>query len=327
MKAISPIRLHPFLGSLASEYDVLGPIVLTDGTLSFGPLSGEPFALLQGRVPFRIASLFFPHISRLLTISGDNRIEIPDSADKPLLTIGWNADDLDALEFTDNVFRSGFCDDLYDRIRATSVIIGVTGRDSRNGDFDRIAGGKCDLELIYDGRFFIIAPYTEKGNELAERMDGGEESASMEALVQESDAIQQPGKDLLHRASDLLIQEKVTDEFWTEIANRCIACTTCNNVCPTCTCFEVYDVRHKDKVDRVRQWDSCQLSGFMREASGHNPLGSQASRARRRIHHKLVADRQRWGAISCFLCGRCDDSCPTGIGIQSVAREIVERFG
>jgi heterodisulfide reductase subunit C len=73
-------------------------------------------------------------------------------------------------------------------------------------------------------------------------------------------------------------------------------------------------------------WDSCQLDGFMREASGHNPLGTEALRTRRRIHHKLAADPTRWGHLTCYLCGRCDAACPTGIGIQSVARRIVSRF-
>ncbi len=65
----------------------------------------------------------------------------------------------------------------------------------------------------------------------------------------------------------------------------------------------------------------------MREASGHNPMGEEHIRTRRRIHHKLAADPTRWGRISCFLCGRCDEVCPTGIGIKAVAREMVRRYG
>ena len=119
----------------------------------------------------------------------------------------------------------------------------------------------------------------------------------------------------------------VPDSFWAEIGDRCIACTGCNLACPTCTCFGMQDWRSSREVERSRMWDSCQLDGFMREASGHNPLGTEALRTRRRIHHKLAADPVRWGEISCFVCGRCDDVCPTGIGIVAVARELVARFG
>jgi formate hydrogenlyase subunit 6/NADH:ubiquinone oxidoreductase subunit I len=64
----------------------------------------------------------------------------------------------------------------------------------------------------------------------------------------------------------------------------------------------------------------------MREASGYNPLGTESLRTRRRIHHKLVADPQRWGELGCILCGRCDRACPTGIGMFSICEEIVRRF-
>ena len=131
---------------------------------------------------------------------------------------------------------------------------------------------------------------------------------------------------IIRQASELLRTDRVPDSFWEEIGDRCIACTGCNLVCPTCTCFGVQDWRYRDVVELSRMWDSCQLAGFMREASGHNPLGSEALRSRRRIHHKLAADPERWGEISCFLCGRCDAVCPTGIGIVAVSREIVERF-
>jgi formate hydrogenlyase subunit 6/NADH:ubiquinone oxidoreductase subunit I len=132
-----------------------------------------------------------------------------------------------------------------------------------------------------------------------------------------------PDLELITKASELLLQNKVPESFWESISKRCIACCSCNFTCPTCTCFDVWDRKFPDSIERVRTWDSCQLDGFMREASRHNPMGTEESRTRRRIHHKLAADVERWGFKTCFLCGRCDDSCPTGIGIKSVCREMV----
>ena len=134
-------------------------------------------------------------------------------------------------------------------------------------------------------------------------------------------------KKVLEQASWMIRQELVPDLFWKEIGDRCILCSGCNLVCPTCTCYCVQDRANQKVTERSRVWDSCQFDGFMREASGHNPLGTEALRTRRRIHHKLAADVERWGEISCFLCGRCDKICPTGIGIQTVAADIVSRFG
>jgi len=326
MKVITQNQLHDFLHSLATEYDVFGPVALHDGTLSLGQLESEPFKLLSGIIPLRISSIFFPHSSQVLTIS-DGRVDVPQTAAKPILVIGLTDKDLEALEFTDNVFLTGCRDELYHQNRSSSIVIGVSGRSCVNGEFSKIAGGKCDIELINNGENFVVYPYSEQGKLLSDRIDSEDCVISIEALQQESDSLIEPDKDIILKASELLLQNKVSDEFWSNIANQCIECTSCNNVCPTCTCFDMYDVSQKNKVTRYRQWDSCLLSGFMREASGHNPLGDQASRARRRIHHKLAADVQRWGKISCFLCGRCDDICPTGLGMKAVARDIVEQFG
>jgi len=132
--------------------------------------------------------------------------------------------------------------------------------------------------------------------------------------------------DSLQRASLLLIEDKVPDQFWQEIADRCILCSGCNLACPTCSCFCLQDRQFANNTERSRVWDSCQLDAFMREASGHNPLGTEALRTRRRIHHKLAADVLRWGELGCVACGRCDRACPTGIGMLAVAELIVKRF-
>ena len=150
---------------------------------------------------------------------------------------------------------------------------------------------------------------------------------TIDRLKRESEALPDENEAFILRAATLIQTGRVPDLFWADIGDRCIACTACNLTCPTCNCFGVQDWRYTDRMERSRMWDSCQLDGFMREASGHNPLGTQALRTRRRIHHKLAADPERWGELGCMLCGRCDAACPTGIGIFAVAREMVARFG
>jgi formate hydrogenlyase subunit 6/NADH:ubiquinone oxidoreductase subunit I len=169
--------------------------------------------------------------------------------------------------------------------------------------------------------------YSEAGRAVAAGISEDDAAGSLERLRQELELLPDDTERLLLQGAELLRVGRVPDSFWGEIGDRCIACTGCNLVCPTCTCFGVQDWRSAERVERSRMWDSCQLEGFMREASGHNPLGSEALRTRRRIHHKLAADPERWGEISCFLCGRCDAVCPTGIGIVAVTREMVVRFG
>lgn len=327
MKALTLPELETFLHSLEQEYDVRAPIRLLDGSRALGRLSEGPLALSGGRLPRKPTAVFFPQQERMFTALPDGRYLAPEPPPKPLFILGFTAEDLDCLEFIDRFFTSGYADDLYLARRQGAVIAGLSGACGVGGEVLRLAGGKCDLELIAEGDRFLVVAYSEVGRELASGMAGVETTIDQEPLRAACQLLPDEDRQLLAQASALLRSGQVGDEFWAAIGERCIACTACNLVCPTCTCFGVQDWSYPTYVERSRIWDSCQLGGFMREASGHNPLGSEGLRTWRRIHHKLVADAERWGHVTCFLCRRCDAACPTGIGILAVCRDLVAHFG
>ena len=41
------------------------------------------------------------------------------------------------------------------------------------------------------------------------------------------------------------------DPFWDELGGRCLSCTACSAVCPTCFCFDIQDVRDPDGQARA----------------------------------------------------------------------------
>jgi sulfhydrogenase subunit beta (sulfur reductase) len=246
---------------------------------------------------------------------------------RPLFVAGLTHRDLGCLRFIDRFFAEGWRDDLYFLSRQSAVVAGVSGYCGTGGALLPLAGGNCDLELAWDGSRWLVIPYSEAGKAIAAEVRDTAPDEALENLQEAAAALPDENATVIRRASELLRAERVPDSFWSEIGDRCIACTGCNLACPTCTCFGVQDWRYTGQVERSRMWDSCQLDGFMREASGHNPLGTEALRTRRRIHHKLASDPERWGEISCFVCGRCDAVCPTGIGIIAVTQELVARFG
>jgi hypothetical protein len=75
--------------------------------------------------------------------------------------------------------------------------------------------------------------------------------------------------------------------------------------------------------ERVRVWDSCLLEGFQREASGHHPAPRPADRVHRFWRHKLSRDFADFARPGCVGCGRCDATCPGGIG----ALRVLEALG
>lgn len=325
MRLLSSEQLDQFISSLDETWDLRLPIQLPDGTRVIGSPDDGPFTPHGGAVLGKPTAAFFPQQETVFTAT-EGELPKQQVPERPLFVLGFTDRDLACLRFVDRFFAEDWCDDIYFRHRKGALVAGLTGYCGVDATLIRPAGGDCDLEFFWDGSYWLVIAYSEAGRAIAAELPDTALPETLELFKQASTQLPDENEALILQASELLRSDSVPDSFWTEIGDRCIACTGCNLACPTCTCFGVQDWRSSKQVERSRMWDSCQLAGFMREASGHNPLGSEALRTRRRIHHKLVADPEKWGEISCFLCGRCDAVCPTGIGIVAVARELVARF-
>lgn len=326
LKHLDETTLGKLLAGLAVDYCLLTPQRLADGTRLLRP-HGEGELALQGEaVQRKPTEAFFPQCDPLLRIGAAGEVKMCQPPARPHALFGLNAADLACIAFIDRFFAAPPADDHYLARRRDALLIGLTGYAGPAGEFLPLAGGLCDLELLALPGSWLAVPFTARGKNLLTGLPDGD-LAELERLRQVSHPRLEQAQEILQKAAVLVAAEAVPDDFWQEIGERCILCSGCNLVCPTCTCFCVEDRQDQGETLRSRVWDSCQFDAFMREASGHNPLGTAALRTRRRIHHKLAADVVRWGEPGCLLCGRCDRSCPTGIGIQAVAAEIAARFG
>lgn len=103
---------------------------------------------------------------------------------------------------------------------------------------------------------------------------------------------------------------------WDEVASRCLACTNCTMVCPTCFCHtveETPDLSHQQTA-HTRLWDSCftQEHGYIQ---GKNMRPTIKDRYRMWLTHKLASWIDQFGMSGCVGCGRCITWCPVGIDL------------
>jgi ferredoxin len=125
--------------------------------------------------------------------------------------------------------------------------------------------------------------------------------------------------------SDLpqLLYDNLRHPQWDDVARRCLSCTNCTMVCPTCFCHAVNDAAELsgETTHRVRQWDSC-FSYEHAHIHGKNFRPQVRDRYRQWLTHKLASWIDQFGTSGCVGCGRCITWCPVGIDLTAEVAAI-----
>lgn len=113
-------------------------------------------------------------------------------------------------------------------------------------------------------------------------------------------------------------------DLWKSVSGKCLACGSCNYVCPTCFCAELEDfLQSTDKVARIAKWIGCRTYTYGLVAGGHFRR-ELYTRYRHFVLHKFVFYEKQAGRVGCVGCGRCIAWCPTGIDLKESLREVFE---
>jgi len=263
----------------------------------------------------------------------------PAEIDAPRLALlGVRSCDLHALGIHDTVLaKRAAADAAYVSRRENNFIIAVTCSDPGGTcfcvsmDTGPVPDKGFDLaltELIdQEGHRFLVQPGSEVGevilDELSTRAAGDEvlnaARADREAAREVgAAAAQRMGRSLDTDGLRDLLYAKAEHPQWDDVARRCLACTNCTLVCPTCFCTSVEDVSDLSgaETQRWRVWDSCFTNDFS-YLHGGSVRSSVPSRYRQWATHKLASWVDQFGTSGCVGCGRCITWCPAAIDITA----------
>lgn len=172
---------------------------------------------------------------------------------------------------------------------------------------------------------FIVEIGTDRGREVADAVAAraGTDADRADAIaVTDAAAARQTRAIDTATVHDVLIASAKSPR-WEDVASRCLACTNCTLVCPTCFCTTVEDTSDLAGTsgERHRVWDSCFSENFSYIHGG--PLRADVkARYRQWITHKLATWEDQFGMLGYVGCGRCIAWCPVGIDITEGAAAL-----
>jgi sulfhydrogenase subunit beta (sulfur reductase) len=291
--------------------------------------------------PHSWKKFLFPPVMRLWQArrEGNGFELIPENNETPKLAfLGVRSCELHAISIQDKVFiRADYTDLVYQSRRNNICIIAINCGQ---------AGGTCfctsmgtgpkatagfDLALtevlVRDLHYFVVEVGTQLGSELLQTIPHRE--ASLDDIQLAEDIVENTAEHM-GRSMDTtgikdLLYRNLDHQRWDDVASRCLTCSNCTMVCPTCFCTTVEDVTDLtgEHAERWRKWDSCFTMDFS-YISGGSIRSSTKSRYRQWMTHKLASWIDQFGTSGCVGCGRCITWCPVGIDITEEVRAIRE---
>ena len=250
--------------------------------------------------------------------------------------LGIRSCDLHALSVHDRILgeRSSVDDDYVHRRRG-AFLVAVTCSDPAGTCFCASMGtgprpeSHFDLrltELIDETRHrFLLEASGERGEQVLAELAGEPADAKTLADAERvsTRASERMGRTLETNGLREVLYASADSPLWDDVATRCLSCTNCTLVCPTCFCSSTADITDltATTAERRRVWASCFTSDFS-YLHGAVVRRSAASRYRQWMTHKFATWVDQFGVQGCVGCGRCITWCPAGIDITEEAAAL-----
>ncbi|MGD9644923.1 MAG: 4Fe-4S dicluster domain-containing protein [Pirellulales bacterium] len=264
---------------------------------------------------------------------GWNFRDVPDT-EPPVALLGVRACELAAIAVQDRTFLQGrYVDPIYQRRREQALLVAVNCTQAASTCFctSMNTGPRCtrgfDLALTELPDRFTVEIGSPRGAAIAAQLPM---RTADRRWLELAEAARQKAVDEISKRLDTtdirdLLLDNLEHPRWSEVASRCLSCTNCTMVCPTCFCSSVKEVSDLDfeHVARVRQWDTCFNWDFS-YMNGGVVRDQIRSRYRQWLTHKLASWHDQFDVSGCVGCGRCITWCPVGIDLTEEVAAIRE---
>jgi ferredoxin len=327
LKKVTKEQFKTFVSALiSSDQKVVGVQAKADKFV-FGELTDADALRLDYDVTILPPKKYMlPQKETLLNFQVGGESQSVQEAEKMVL-LGVHPYDVVAISQMDQLFSQGEYDTHYMSRRNNIAIIACdVVNPSKNVFASSMNTATCDsgydILLTDIGEAYVIDAPTEKGQALVNMMDDAtdatDDDAAKRKAVQEKAEAELNKHQLECKPSFLpnLLEKAYDHPVWEEKANLCYSCGSCNQVCPTCYCFDVQDEVEWDLKTgcRYRAWDGCLLENFATVAGDHNFRKKRADRFRHRLYRKgKYVPGKIDGQIACVGCGRCISACTAKI--------------
>ena len=341
VKKLSENALVSFVDCLLSTEKVEAVQAKGD-KFDFGPLESAEDLRLDYDVTLLPPKKYFqPPVETLLTYETEGVYKSHYDNERFIL-IGVHPYDMIAINQMDKLFSQDNYDGHYMARRNNATIIACDVATPSKNVFASSMGTSTvkdgyDILLTGIGDGYVAESATEKGRSLL--LKATEAAKVSEQDLKKRQQVWDKNQEVLNNhplkcePSDLpkLLEKAYEHPIWEEKAKTCFSCGSCNQVCPTCYCFDVQDDVSWDLKtgERKRVWDGCLLDGFTKVAGGHEFRAKRADRFRHRLYRKAkYVPAKIGGQIACVGCGRCINACLTDIANPvSIYNKLVEDIG
>lgn len=281
---------------------------------------------------------FFPARSEMFTVrknGGSWSIE-KSAAEAPVCAlVGVRPCELAAIQVQDRVFlREEWSDPVYRARRERAFILVVNCLHPCGTCFcDSMSTGPkaergFDLSMTELEDWFLVEIGSEAGKLIASELPLKPASAF---LIQNANRGFEEARRKMGRVMpnpDSLpetLMSRLEHPRWDDVARRCLSCTNCTQVCPTCFCWDANDHPSltADSISRLRVWDSCFNPDYSYIAGG-NTRPNTRSRYRQWLTHKVATWHDQFEVSGCVGCGRCITWCPAFIDITEEVAALLK---